>query len=1110
MSENSIGLMIRMTLENKQAIAGLGEMRSKVQSETREMGRAFQSLGSTLQSFGKTMTLAITAPLVGLGVASIKAAADMDSLKRGLTAVSGSSEETEKQLVRLREVAKLPGLGFKEAIQGSIQLQAVKLSANLAERSLMAFGNALATVGKGKAELDGVTLALTQIVSKGKVSAEEINQIAERVPQIREAMKAAFGTGDTEKIQKMAITSEQFIERIVVELEKLPRVSGGIQNTFENLSDTINTALVSIGDALLPIVSQIINSFVPVIEQLTNIFQALPNSAQLGVVAFAALAAALPPLIIGIGLVVSAIGTIITAVAAVGAPVAAGVAALVAVVAGAAALVVAAYETNFGGLRDFTVGLFETLKQGVAEGLQFVNDLWAKHGSEVVSLATTEYEGVKSVVLPALQAVVSFVKENTQIIVDFVRQNWPLIKQTIETVLNAVLASVRGVLEQVRAFWQAHGEQITTVARAAWDIIKTVIQTGLRTVLDVVKATMQIINGDWSGAWETFKGIVARAIGALETILSSIGRILIVALKAAIASALQLQAEINARFADIGKAIVDGVVNGIRNGISRVKDAVRDMALSAVGATKSELKSQSPSLVFFAIGQDVVKGFVNGIERGKAQVAGVLRDLINAPSLQGVSVARLKPAQRTKAAGVVESEAERNFNTQTADANRAFAERAASDEQFVNSQITAAEKLLNARLNVIAAERAEARATIKDRNELALKLAELNQQELNLTAQHAEQVNQIKAAARGRERDAVRAHQAALDEMADFAARREIESIQKSAESGFTARSDAERRIQEITDTALARQIAALEKDAEAARNNLAEHQRITDEIAKLNQQRAASAEDATLRIINAQARELTDSLPKGVNGGAPGLPATSQTRGGGDAIDFQKIDEMIGPPPDISGHIKVFDVLKETGMAAFGSLAQGAQGMIQSFLMAGNVGPTSMAKLAKGVASSLAAQALVESLMEVARGIAALAKAASNPLTAAMYTAEATLHFAAAKAFGLVGGIAAGVALALPSGSSSKSEAADTIKGNASANNSSSSANSNGPRIVEEDRNRNQQPLIVRTEHREVIEHVHEIRPPDGWVANEFVQAYRGQHQYLTESLEDAARRFG
>jgi tape measure domain-containing protein len=168
----------------------------------KSLERSTRDVANSLASLGGKLTLGITAPLAALGIAAVKTATDFDSLKRGLTAVTKEAGPVEAQLARLKEVAKLPGLGFREAVQGSINLQAAGFSAKEAERALKGFGNALATVGKGKTELDGVILALTQIQSKGKVSAEEINQLAERVPQIRQIMLQAFGTADTEVIQR--------------------------------------------------------------------------------------------------------------------------------------------------------------------------------------------------------------------------------------------------------------------------------------------------------------------------------------------------------------------------------------------------------------------------------------------------------------------------------------------------------------------------------------------------------------------------------------------------------------------------------------------------------------------------------------------------------------------------------------------------------------------------------------------------------------------------------------------------------------------------------------------------------------------------------------------
>jgi tape measure domain-containing protein len=239
--------------ETQRKIKGNREEMNRASEAARHMGGTVRGLGAALSSLKVQAghIAAVSAGIAGIaGAVGFADAARLDSLTRGLASVSVSAEDLQGQLRRLKEVAKLPGLGFEEAVQGSVALQAAGLSAQLAERSLMAFGNALATVGKGKDDLNGVTLALQQMAAKGKISAEEINQINERVPQIRAAMQRAFGTADTEQLGKMGIDVKTFITGVVADLEKLPRVSGGIQNSIENMADAMKDARIPLGQGI--------------------------------------------------------------------------------------------------------------------------------------------------------------------------------------------------------------------------------------------------------------------------------------------------------------------------------------------------------------------------------------------------------------------------------------------------------------------------------------------------------------------------------------------------------------------------------------------------------------------------------------------------------------------------------------------------------------------------------------------------------------------------------------------------------------------------------------------------------------------------------------------
>lgn len=317
MGNEQLNIVVRLQDEASKQLTVL-------QGKFSNLNKIMQPAIGSSQAFAVGL-LGVGVAVGGLAVSAIKAAGDMEALTKGMIAVSGSSEKAQENIAKLKEVAKLPGLGFQEAIKGSINLQAAGLSADKAQRALKAFGNALATVGKGRAELDGVVLALQQISSKGIVSAEEINQLNERLPQIRKAMQDAFGTADTEALKKMGIRSEVFIEEIIKQFEKLPPVADSFNNSVENLKDTWQQFLAGEGSKLLVWAQSLINSlsyvitnvlppFIVAISGMIDFFAqnkemlwvvagaivgGLVPAIYAAVTAFAALAITLAPFIIG-------------------------------------------------------------------------------------------------------------------------------------------------------------------------------------------------------------------------------------------------------------------------------------------------------------------------------------------------------------------------------------------------------------------------------------------------------------------------------------------------------------------------------------------------------------------------------------------------------------------------------------------------------------------------------------------------------------------------------------------------------------------------------------------------------------------------------------------
>jgi tape measure domain-containing protein len=202
------------------------------------------------------------------GIEAVSIAMERQRAEMALGAVS--TEDVGDQLDRLRELGESPGLGFDQVVAASTRLQAVGISAASAEKAIKEMGNALALVGGGKEQLDGVMLAMTQIVAKGVVSAEEINQIAERLPQIRALMQEAFGTADTETLQKMGIGSEEFIEGIIDAASGLERATTTSSEALSNLLDDWKDFLQTIGDLIEPAMKPLLGGMSALLEKASE------------------------------------------------------------------------------------------------------------------------------------------------------------------------------------------------------------------------------------------------------------------------------------------------------------------------------------------------------------------------------------------------------------------------------------------------------------------------------------------------------------------------------------------------------------------------------------------------------------------------------------------------------------------------------------------------------------------------------------------------------------------------------------------------------------------------------------------------------------------------
>lgn len=294
--------------------ADISEFSTAMQNAAREMTKASQQLTSV----GMSMTRNLTLPIVALGSASLYAFGKIDTLKRGLISVMGTAGQANKEFSDLVEIAKLPGLGLEEVTRADVNLQAIGLTSEYAKKSISELGNAIATVGGGRENFDLAIRGFGQLANASKPLQQDLYQIANQVPQINKILIETFGTNRAEDLADMGMSGRQLADVLIEKLGKLQRATGGNSNAFENMSDSIKISLSTIGESIdtnLGITDKI-NSFGTWIGELAKGFADLQPWVQKTILGVGLLVAAIGPLTLALGAIVSVWPTVIAGFAA--------------------------------------------------------------------------------------------------------------------------------------------------------------------------------------------------------------------------------------------------------------------------------------------------------------------------------------------------------------------------------------------------------------------------------------------------------------------------------------------------------------------------------------------------------------------------------------------------------------------------------------------------------------------------------------------------------------------------------------------------------------------------------------------------------------------------
>ncbi|KIN25007.1 phage tail tape measure protein, partial [Staphylococcus aureus] len=387
----------------------------------------------------------------------------------------------------------------------------------------------------------GLKKAISNWGKAGKDPREEFKKTLaeiERTPDIAsatslaiEAFGAKAGPDLADAIKGGRFSYQEFLKTI-------EDSQGTVNQTFkdsESGSERFKVAMNKLKLVGADVWASIESAFAPVMEELikklsvaVDWFSNLSDGSKRSIVIFGGIAAAIGPVVFGLGAFISTIGNAVTVLA----PLLAGIAKadglisflstkvpilgtvftaltgpigiVLGVLAGLAVAFTIAYKKS-ETFRNFVNGAIESVKQTFSNFIQFIQPF---------------IDSVKNIFKQAISAIVDFAKdiwsqingffnENGISIVQALQNICNFIKAIFEFIINFVIKPIMFAIWQVMQFiWPA----VKALIVSTWENIKGVIQGALNIILGLIKFFSSLFTGDWRGVWDAIvmilKGVV--------------------------------------------------------------------------------------------------------------------------------------------------------------------------------------------------------------------------------------------------------------------------------------------------------------------------------------------------------------------------------------------------------------------------------------------------------------------------------------------------------------------------------------------------------------------------------------------------------------------------
>lgn len=464
----------------------------------------------------------------------------LESAQIGFTNMMGSAEQAGAFLEELKQFAATTPFEFPDVQQGAQRLMAMGIEADKVVPTLSSVGNAVAAMGGGAEVVQRVTMALGQMSAKGKVSAEEMLQLAEAGIPAWDMLATSMGKTVPEVqdlVTKGQVASDVFLEAFNTEVperfgDAMQQQSQTLTGLMSTLKDTVSMGLAdlgrplieqltkvmpplieavgplmtSLGTSLAPvlgfigsIVGQLATGLVPILDEVGKVVgEVLPYFLSFFQIIGSALGPALQQLVPAFGQILEALGPLLPAVGE-----------LAGALISALAPVLADLLLALVPLIPPLVSLLTMLVDLVTPILENESVMGAL--VPVLLAAGAAFAAFKVVGL--VSGMSSLLGPTGAVTKAVLGLNAAMVANPIGIVVAAIAALVAGLVwlymnvEPVREAFDAVGRVIADVAKAVWDFLQPAIEWVKEAFGEVAEAVGALFKGDFSKLGELFAKI---------------------------------------------------------------------------------------------------------------------------------------------------------------------------------------------------------------------------------------------------------------------------------------------------------------------------------------------------------------------------------------------------------------------------------------------------------------------------------------------------------------------------------------------------------------------------------------------------------------------------